>query len=93
MVAPHVPTPTTKVRDFARMNPPEFHGSKVDKDAQEFIDEVYKVLTVMGVTSKQKVELAAYQFKGVAQVWSLNGYPKGWILMSEWLRGLQACVS
>ncbi|KAH0661387.1 hypothetical protein KY284_026318 [Solanum tuberosum] len=51
------------------MNPSEFHGSKVEKDPQEFIDEVYKVLMIMGVTPVEKVELTTYQLKGVAQIW------------------------
>lgn len=34
-----------KVRDFNRMNPMEFFGSKVEEDAQEFINEVYMVLS------------------------------------------------
>ncbi|XP_049391539.1 uncharacterized protein LOC125855940 [Solanum stenotomum] len=59
----------SRVRDFTRMNPPEFHGSKVVEDSQEFIDEVYKVLMIMGVTPVEKAELAAYQLKCVAQVW------------------------
>ena len=61
-------TPASRVRDFTRMNPPEFHGSKVDEDPQAFIDEVGKVVTIMGVTSVEKAELAAYQLKGVAQI-------------------------
>ncbi|MDV3190800.1 MAG: hypothetical protein Q8838_02735 [Candidatus Phytoplasma australasiaticum] len=48
------------------MNPPEFYGSKVDEDPQEFIDEVYKVLSIMGANSEEKAELAAYQLKRVA---------------------------
>ncbi|XP_055814153.1 uncharacterized protein LOC129883538 [Solanum dulcamara] len=47
----------------------EFHGSTVHKDPQEFIAEVYKIVDIMGVTSKERVELAAYQLKGSAQVW------------------------
>ena len=33
------------------------------------MDEVYRVVTIMGVTSKEKAELAACQLKGVAQIW------------------------
>ncbi|WMV38632.1 hypothetical protein MTR67_032017 [Solanum verrucosum] len=51
------------------MNPPKFYYSKVEKDPQEFIDEVYKILDIMGVTPIEKAELAAYQLKGVAQIW------------------------
>src|SRR5688572_8712493 len=62
-------TPTSRVRDFTRMNPPEFHGSKVDEDPQAFIDEVSRVVTIMAGTSEERAELAAYQLKGVAQIW------------------------
>ena len=40
----------SNLRDFTRMNPPTFYGSKVDEDPQEFLDEVYEVLYSMGVT-------------------------------------------
>ena len=47
-----------------RMNAPIFLVSKVGEDPQEFLDGGYKVLSAMGVTSKEKVELASYQFDG-----------------------------
>ena len=49
---PHqqVTTMASNLRDFTRMNPPTFYGSKVDEDPQEFLDEVYEVLYSMGVT-------------------------------------------
>ena len=40
-------TMTTRLRDFRRMNPPIFLGSKVGEDPQEFLDGVYKVLSAM----------------------------------------------
>uniref|UniRef100_M1DP35 Gag-pol polyprotein n=1 Tax=Solanum tuberosum TaxID=4113 RepID=M1DP35_SOLTU len=33
----------SRVRDFTTMNPPKFHGSKVEEDPQNFIDEVSKI--------------------------------------------------
>lgn len=45
------------------MNPPAFFGSKVDEDPQGFTDEVLRV------SPQEKVELATYQLKYVAQVW------------------------
>ncbi|WMV54357.1 hypothetical protein MTR67_047742 [Solanum verrucosum] len=58
------------------MNPPEFHDSKVKEDPQEFIDEVLKVLMIMGVKPVEKVELAAYHLKDVANIW-LNQWKEG----------------
>lgn len=49
------------------MNPPTFYGSNIDEDPQEFIDEVYKILYAIGVSSSEKAELATYQLKDVAQ--------------------------
>lgn len=55
MDPPSMATPTFWMRDFARMNPHEFHGSKIEEDPQDFIDEVYKVVAIMRMPSKEKV--------------------------------------
>ena len=63
------PNPNTislRIRDFTRMNPSTFYGCKVKEDPQGFIDEVFKVLDAMDVSSQEKAELAAYQLKDVA---------------------------
>ncbi|KAH0764814.1 hypothetical protein KY285_000685 [Solanum tuberosum] len=57
------------VRDFVRMNPPEFLGLQVGEDPQNFIDEVKKIFGVMQLTVIYTVELASYQLKDVAYIW------------------------
>ena len=68
---PHqqVTTMASLLRDFCLMNPPGFYGSMVEEDLQEFIDEVYKILLAMGLSTSEKAELATYQLKDVAQSW------------------------
>ena len=51
---------TSRLRDFVRMSPPIFLVFKVGEDPQEFIDEMYKIVYAMGVTSREKAELASY---------------------------------
>jgi len=38
LVNPNVGMVGVRIRDFTRMNPPQFIGSKVDEDPQDFID-------------------------------------------------------
>ncbi|KAH0722626.1 hypothetical protein KY290_005278 [Solanum tuberosum] len=56
---------TTRVQDFVRMNPPEFLGSQIGEDPQNFINEVKKIFEVIQVTQNDRVELAPYQLKDV----------------------------
>ncbi|WMV37238.1 hypothetical protein MTR67_030623 [Solanum verrucosum] len=58
-----------RVRDFVRMNPPEFLGSQTGEDPQNFLDEIKKIFEVMQVTGNDRVELASYQLKDVAHIW------------------------
>lgn len=48
------------------------HGSKVKVNPQRFIDKVYIMLDIMEVSPQEKVELASYQLKDVAQVWYIR---------------------
>ena len=65
----NVPTQASRIRDFTKMNPPEFFGSKANEDPQEFIDEIFKIVNIMGVASSEKAKLVAYQLKDLAQIW------------------------
>ncbi|TMX05699.1 hypothetical protein EJD97_008127 [Solanum chilense] len=56
---PHSSTIARRLRDFTRMNPPVYFGSKTNEDPQEF---------VWGVNEEEKAKLATYQLKDVAQV-------------------------
>ena len=47
------------LREFVIMNSPTFLGSKVEEDAQEFLDGVYKVLSTIRVTSREKEKLGS----------------------------------
>ena len=50
------------------MNPLEFSGSKEKEDTNGFIDEVYKTLYIIRLTSREKAELASYKLNVVVQV-------------------------
>ena len=46
-----------------------FLGSLVDEYPPNFLDEVYKTLLYMELSTTEKAELAAYKLKDVAQTW------------------------
>ena len=50
------------------MNPPDFSASKVEKDPNGFIDEVYKVPALIGMHSTENTKLSAYQLKEFSQI-------------------------
>ncbi|KAH0672886.1 hypothetical protein KY284_023973 [Solanum tuberosum] len=60
---------TSRVREFLRMNPPSFTSSSVIEETKKFIEELQKVFEIMHVADAERVELAAYQMKGVAIIW------------------------
>lgn len=78
-------------RDFTKMNPPIFVGSKVDEDPYDFLDEVYKILFYIGVSTTENAKLATYQLKDVALIWynkckdskDLGGDPVSWEIFKK----------
>ena len=58
-----------RTREFLTMNPLSFIGSNTNEDPENFIEEVKKVFEVMHVVDVERVELAAYQLKGVYRTW------------------------
>ncbi|XP_055822033.1 uncharacterized protein LOC129890519 [Solanum dulcamara] len=68
MAPSNVITLASRVRDFTRMNLPEFHGLKGDADPQDFVYEVYKITNIMGMSVEEKEEMVAYHLRGVARV-------------------------
>ena len=59
---------TLMVRDFDRMNPPEFLGSQTNEDHQKFLDEIKKIFEVIKVIGNDFVEKAPCQFEDVAHI-------------------------
>ena len=45
-----------RFRDFTRMNPSIFTGSKTSEDPQEFVIEVHKILVAMRATDTEKAD-------------------------------------
>lgn len=64
----NVNTMASILRDFTRTSPHMFFGYKVVEDPKEFMEDVYKIIETVWVTSLEKVELSAYQLKDVSQV-------------------------
>ena len=58
---PNAITTASRILYFIGMNPPTFYGSKVDKDQQFFIDKVLKVVDVMCVTLRDRMEIVPYR--------------------------------
>jgi len=65
----HEVVDTSRIRELLRMNPPSFSGSSISENLENFIEELKRIFDVMHVAESERVELAAYQLKGVARIW------------------------
>lgn len=65
-------TMTCILCDFVWMNPPTFLVSKVGEKHKEFLDCLYKVLSSMGVTCREKAELACTNWGNFILITSLG---------------------
>ncbi|KAH0714755.1 hypothetical protein KY284_007660 [Solanum tuberosum] len=66
---PNAPEVQPQIHEFLRMNPPSFTGSSVTEDPENFIEELQKVFEIMHISDAKRVELVAYQMKGVSRIW------------------------
>ncbi|XP_069147018.1 uncharacterized protein [Solanum lycopersicum] len=81
----------SRLRNFTRMNAPMLYGCMVEDDQKEFIDEVYKILLAMGLSTSEKDYLTTYILKDVAQAWHvqwrdnrpLRGGPVTWEIFKK----------
>ena len=80
-VPQHANIMASRLRDYTRISPHMYFGSRSNEDPQDLLDEVYKIIYTMGVTSTEKDELAAHQLKDLAQTWFVqwrdNRAPRG----------------
>ena len=61
----------SRLRNFTSMNPSMYYGSKANEDPQDFLDEVYKFLFSMGVTSGEMSNWHPINSK----IWRELGHP------------------
>ncbi|KAK4724206.1 hypothetical protein R3W88_026985 [Solanum pinnatisectum] len=69
---------TSRICEFLRMNPLDFTGSSVTEDPENFVEELQKMFEAMHVVDVERVELAAYQLKGVSRVFGLCSKRPSW---------------
>ena len=58
------------IRDFLRMTPPTFSGTKVEEDPEEFLEAVKRVCDIMRLADVDKVDCCLYQLNDVARSWA-----------------------
>ncbi|XP_069152665.1 uncharacterized protein [Solanum lycopersicum] len=80
-----------RIRDFVRINKPEFFKSYTSEDLHNFLDEMKNIFEVMQVNRNDQVKFTSYQRKDVAHIrytqWKENKVkdapPITWDILSE----------
>ena len=62
-------TDTPRIREFFRMNPLSFSGSRTIEDLGNFINELNIVFHVMHSSDIERVELVVYQLENITRTW------------------------
>ncbi|XP_049372626.1 uncharacterized protein LOC125837574 [Solanum verrucosum] len=57
---------TSRIHELLRMNTLEFTGSNVIEGLENFLEELSKMFEVMHVADVERMDLAAYQLRGVS---------------------------
>ncbi|KAH0652537.1 hypothetical protein KY289_030215 [Solanum tuberosum] len=58
----------SRIRELLRINPPSFTGTNVTEDPENFVEVLKKNFEILHAIDAKRVELAAYQLKGIARV-------------------------
>ncbi|KAH0652534.1 hypothetical protein KY289_030212 [Solanum tuberosum] len=58
----------SRIRELLRINPPSFTGTNVTEDPENFVEVLQKNFEILHAIDAKRVELAAYQLKGIARV-------------------------
>lgn len=61
--------PNELFEKFRKRNTPEFYGNEDPMLADDFLVQMEKIFAVFKCTKVQEVQLIAYMFRGVADIW------------------------
>lgn len=67
------------------MNPLEIHGLKVNKDPQEFIEGIHKIIGIISITKIKSANLDTYHLNGVTKIWYKLLRRKGLLMQVHWI--------
>ena len=85
-----VPVNSSVATKITRVNPPKFHGSKVEEEPHEFIDEAYKVFMIMRVKYLEKKNWLVINLRVLLKCISTNLSKRGWLMQVIWIEKFKA---